>query len=102
MLHDILFLEFISRIFPYANVFINNKFYGVIIILMTTKPLIETNPYLKGPAKREMLIARSVRTSCGVEDIRAQQDEVVYPVSRKRSKKNYKLLKSRIKSKNFP
>lgn len=34
------------------------------------KSLIETNPYLKDPAMREMLIKRSVETSCGVEGIK--------------------------------
>lgn len=38
---------------------------------MKIKPLIETNPYLKDPLLREKLIARSVRTSGGVEGIRA-------------------------------
>ena len=33
------------------------------------KPLIDTNPYLKDPETRRRLIARSVRTSGGVEGI---------------------------------
>jgi hypothetical protein len=38
---------------------------------MTIKPLSQTNPYLKDAVMREWLISRSVRTSCGVEGIRA-------------------------------
>jgi len=34
------------------------------------KPLSETNPYLKDPAKRKKLIERSVTSSCGVEGIK--------------------------------
>ena len=37
---------------------------------MKTKPLIETNPYLKDANMRRALVARSVRTSCGVEGIK--------------------------------
>ena len=37
---------------------------------MKTKSLIETNPYLKDPAKREELITRAVKTSGGVEGIK--------------------------------
>jgi hypothetical protein len=36
---------------------------------MKTLSLIETNPYLKDPAKRLELIDRSVKTSGGVEGI---------------------------------
>lgn len=39
---------------------------------MKTKSLIETNPYLKDAAQRKKLVARSVRTSCGVEGIAAK------------------------------
>ena len=34
------------------------------------KTLIDTNPYLRDAATREMLIERSVATSCGVEGIK--------------------------------
>lgn len=34
-----------------------------------TKPLSETNPYLKDPILRELLIRRSAMTSSGVEGI---------------------------------
>ncbi len=37
--------------------------------LMKTRPLIETNPYLKNAAMREKLVTRSVVTSCGVEGV---------------------------------
>ena len=37
---------------------------------MKTKSLIDTNPYLKDPAKRQRLVRRSVKTSGGVEGIR--------------------------------
>lgn len=40
---------------------------------MKTKPLIETNPYLKNSVTRKKLIARSVRTSCGVEGIKKKE-----------------------------
>jgi hypothetical protein len=33
------------------------------------KMLIDTNPYLKDPAQRKVLLMRSVNTSCGVEGI---------------------------------
>lgn len=35
------------------------------------KSLAETNPYLKDPEMRKKLVRRSVRTSCGVEGIKA-------------------------------
>lgn len=36
---------------------------------MNTKPLIETNPYLRNPKLRSELIERSAKTSFGVEGI---------------------------------
>lgn len=36
---------------------------------MKIKSLINTNPYLKDKNSRQHLVARSVRTSCGVEGI---------------------------------
>ena len=38
-------------------------------LLMENSPLSKTNPYLRNPATRKVLIARSVETSCGVEGI---------------------------------
>jgi len=40
------------------------------------KPLTETNPYLRDPVERKKLIARSVRTSCGVEGIRPRKEGI--------------------------
>lgn len=37
---------------------------------MKPRPLSETHPYLKSPAKRQQLVARSVKTSGGVEGIK--------------------------------
>lgn len=36
---------------------------------MRPMPLSKTNPYLKTPAMRKMMVARSVKTSGGVEGI---------------------------------
>jgi len=41
---------------------------------MKTQLLINTNPYLKDAISRKKLIARSVRTSCGVEGIYEKHD----------------------------
>lgn len=61
---------------------------------MNTKSLIKTNPYLKDAATRKMLVARSVRTSCGVEGIKPKQDDIILPViTHHKDKKIYKLLK---------
>jgi hypothetical protein len=37
---------------------------------MSIKPLIETNPYLKDPAKRKTLLDKSVATSTAIEGVR--------------------------------
>lgn len=58
---------------------------------MKTKPLIETNPYLKDPATRERLISRSVRTSCGVEGIKAPTTVVHFDIPQREGKKIYKI-----------
>jgi hypothetical protein len=63
---------------------------------MKTKPLIETNPYLKDANIRRKLIARSVRTSCGVEGIvkksgGASAARIEIPV--RKDKKIYKTVK---------
>jgi hypothetical protein len=61
---------------------------------MKAKPLIETNPYLKDAKTREMLIARSVRTSCGVEGIKApSKDAVPFEIKHRKDKKIYRLIK---------
>ena len=44
---------------------------------MKTKSLIETNPYLKDPAMRKALLARSVDTSCVVEGIKIFKQEML-------------------------
>jgi hypothetical protein len=36
---------------------------------MEKMPLSKTNPYLQDPVTRKKLVARSVETSCGVEEI---------------------------------
>lgn len=35
------------------------------------KPLSETNPHIRDPVERKRLITKSVRSSCGVEGIKA-------------------------------
>ena len=62
---------------------------------MKKNSLINTNPYLKDPAKREMLIARSVRTSGAVEGIEpAEEDELSHiKITHRKDKKIYKWLK---------
>lgn len=57
---------------------------------MKTQPLIGTNPYLKDPAQREELVSRSVRTSCGVEGIKAKQGKGVHFDIPRREKRIYK------------
>ena len=58
-----------------------------------TKPLIETNPYLKNAAMREKLVSRSVRSSCGVEGIKASNQAVHIEITRRKNKKIYKTAK---------
>ncbi len=38
---------------------------------MLIKPLIATNPYLKDPAKRKILLDKSLATSTAIEGVRA-------------------------------
>ncbi len=45
---------------------------------MKTKSLIETNPYLKDPAMRKMLIARSIDSSCAVEGIKISKVDTTH------------------------
>lgn len=47
-----------------------NRSLCVILYLMKAQSLVNTNPYLKDADNRQRLVARSVRTSCGVEGIR--------------------------------
>ncbi len=58
---------------------------------MKAKSLIETNPYLKDPLKREELVALSVKTSGGVEGIkvtgRSKSSHIEIP--RRQDKKIY-------------
>ena len=56
---------------------------------MKTKPLIETNPYLKNAAMRKKLISRSVRTSCGVEGIKPPSNVIPFEIPRRKDKKIY-------------
>ncbi len=60
---------------------------------MKTKPLIETNPYMKDAATRKKLISRSVRTSCGVEGIKAPSNVIRFEIPRRKDKKIYKTAK---------
>ncbi len=60
---------------------------------MKNKPLIETNPYLRDADMRKKLISRSVRTSCGVEGIKAPVNVVRFEIPRRRDKKIYKVSK---------
>jgi hypothetical protein len=60
---------------------------------MTTKTLIETNPYLKNAAMREELISRSVRSSCGVEGIKPSKLVGHIEIVRRKDKKIYKTTK---------
>ncbi len=61
---------------------------------MSIKSLIETNPYLKDTAMRKKLVARSVRTSCGVEGIKAKKGKVLhFEIAHRKNKKIYKSTK---------
>ena len=61
---------------------------------MTTKPLVGTNPYLKNAAMRDKLISRSVRSSCGVEGIKASKLVGYIKIVRRKNKKIYKTPKA--------
>jgi hypothetical protein len=60
---------------------------------MKTKPLIETNPYLQDAAMRAEFIARSVRTSCGVEGIEPKNGKIFQFDIPRRDKKIYQKIK---------
>jgi hypothetical protein len=55
---------------------------------MKKKSLAETNPYLQDPTQRRKLIARSVRTSCGVEGIKLTSSS--FKITKRRAKRIYK------------
>lgn len=58
---------------------------------MNRKPLIETNPYLKDAKTRQKLIARSVRTSSGVEGIQEKTGKILrFEIPHRKRKKIYK------------
>jgi len=57
-----------------------------------TKPLIETNPYLKNADVRDRLISRSVRSSCGVEGIKAFDGELTIKITKRKTKRIYKKI----------
>lgn len=59
---------------------------------MKTKKLIETNPYLKDAAMREKLISQSVRSSCGVEGIKASTLVGHIEIIRRKDKRIYKTV----------
>jgi hypothetical protein len=59
------------------------------IITMKTEPLIKTNPYLQDPAEMQRLIARSVKTSCGVEGIRLSKNTRRLVIVNRREKRIY-------------
>ena len=56
---------------------------------MKKKPLIETNPYLQNAITMRRLVARSVRTSCGVEGIRLNKDAPSIVITHRKKKKIY-------------
>lgn len=61
---------------------------------MKPKSLIDTNPYLKDAAMRATIIARSVRTSCGVEGIKPKNEKIFqFDIPRRKDKKIYKNTK---------
>lgn len=62
----------------------------VIITIMKTEPLIKTNPYLQDPVERQRLIARSVKTSCGVEGIKLNENIKPLVIVTRRIKRIYK------------
>jgi len=56
------------------------------------RPLIETNPYLKDPIMREKLISQSVRSSCGVEGIKAPESVEPIHIPHRKDKKIHKVF----------
>ena len=66
---------------------------------MKTRPLIETNPYLQDPVMREKLIARSVRSSCGVEGIVESDCANHIGITNRRDKRIYHMLEKKLAQK---
>lgn len=61
---------------------------------MKKKSLVETNPYLNDANMRKELVARSVRTSCGVEGIKKGAHASTYiDIPRRKVKKIYNTSK---------
>ncbi len=61
---------------------------------MKSKSLIDTNPYLKDAKTRTELVARSVRTSCGVEGIEKKSDKILrFEIPHRKDKKIYQSAK---------
>lgn len=46
-------------------------------LFMRKKPLIETNPYLRDPAKRQAMIAQAILSSSAIEGVRKAAAKVV-------------------------
>lgn len=57
---------------------------------MQTKPLIETNPYLKDADAARKLVARSVKTSSAVEGIEFNSKAPQLNITTRREKKIYR------------
>lgn len=68
---------------------------------MKRRPLSETNPHLKSLAKRRELVARSIRTSFGVEGIKINPSSksVKIEISRRKHKKIYERIKLSVQAK---
>ncbi len=60
---------------------------------MKTKSPSETNPYLKNPAQRKKFIARSVRTSSGVEGIKEKANNEQFIIPQRKGNSSLKILK---------
>lgn len=65
---------------------------------MSSKPLTETNRYLKDPVQREKLNRISARTSCGVEGIQSHEDNEIIRAIPQREKPLFKKLKAKFTS----
>jgi len=65
---------------------------------MKAKSLIETNPYLQDARTRKEFIARSVRTSCGVEGVKEKSEKSLpFPITHKKQKRYVQLLERLLK-----
>ncbi len=63
---------------------------------VSMKTLSETNPYLQDKKEAERLIARSTRTSCGVEGIVAKNTPLKVKVDHSRSRAVYLKMKQKL------